>query len=1479
MGMATNAAPMPFKSILDRLAIPKASTPVAKTMLAANTNEKNISRGFMDYGAIRKNIFSSVLDGLSKQFPVENDRYLLELKDVAYNNQKAYTFKEQKRALVRRKSIAWPVHGTWQLTDKTTGKVVEKKRGKVLDVPYYTRRGTFIYRGNEYVVSNQSRLKAGVFTRVKSNGDLESHFNFMPGQGSSFRLTMDPSTAVFKMQVGHAQIPLYPILKGIGIKDADLQKAWGSKIYEANNKEDNKAVKIALTKLGFFRAKEGTGDATDEDLAELLSTFKLNPQVTKVTLGKPYENVTPDTMLDATKRILSIAHKDGEPDDRDHMGFQRLLSVEDFFKERLERDSGRMSKRMLWKATLRGNLNVATPGVLSQQLSSVFAGSGLGHPPEEINLVELLDQQMRVVRLGEGGIKSSQAVPDESRHVHGSQFAFIDPVRSPESDRVGVDTRLAYGTVKGKNGKLYSKMNNVRTGKPEYVSPEEAMHLTISFPGEMKKGKSFVKAMQGSKVKIVKRSKVDYELPNASNMFSATTNLVPMQSGVSGLRLLMAGKFLNQAMALKKPEAPWVQSLTPDGEDESFEDKYGRQVGSVISDGPGKVYSVGKDEIKVRTRSGIKSYDLYNNFLFNQKSYVHSTPIVKAGDSIAPGQVLAKSNYTNDNGTLSLGTNLRVGFMPYRGYNYEDAIVISSTAADKLRSEHMYKHTIVKEDNADVDKMKYMSLFPTKYDKRQMDQIGENGMAAPGSIVEEGDPLVLAVEQRTGKGKLHKSYKRAFLDRSITWEHQQPGIVTDAVDEAGQHMSIVKAYVPVKAGDKLANRYGNKGVVAKIVDDDKMPRSADGRALHILLNPQGIITRSNPSQVIESALGKVAEARGKAYKLPGFQNEAWIDFAINELKKHGVSDTEDLLDPDTNRQIKKVFTGNMFIMRMHHTAESKGSGRATDMYTNEMIPARGGSTGSKRIGLMEMNALISHNAINVLKDAKYIRGQRNDDFWAAFRLGHTPPAPPTPFIYKKFLAFMKGAGINVKRAGNKLHIMAMTNKDVDTMAKGEITNAETLNYKTMDPMEGGLFDKQATGGVGGEKWSHIKLAEPMPNPVMEDVVRTMLGMTQKDMVSVLSGRKSLNGETGGEAIRTALKRINVTELIDSTKADMSASAASKRNNAIKKLKFLIMFRDTGIKPEELMWDKVPVVPPTFRPISMYRGMRFVSDANLLYQDVLTGNKNLTKLKDIVSDEFLENERIMLYKSIKAVTGLGDPVSLKLQTKKIKGLLRHVIGDNPKFGIIQHKLLGAAVDVVGRAAITPNPSLDMDHVGIPEEKAWTIYRPFIIRRLVRAGTPAVQALRLVTQRAEIAKHAMMKEMESRPVIINRAPTLHKFGLMAAYPTLVKGNTLQISPIVTPGFGADFDGDAMNYHVPVTEKARKEAIEKMLPSRNLYSMNDFDVHYVPKQEYLLGLWQASTMKGKRSKQKYLNKEDVIKAYKRGDLTADQVVEVMK
>lgn len=672
-------------------------------------------------------------------------------------------------------------------------------------------------------------------------------------------------------------------------------------------------------------------------------------------------------------------------------------------------------------------------------------------------------------------------------------------------------------------------------------------------------------------------------------------------------------------------------------------------------------------------------------------------------------------------------------------------------------------------------------------------------------------------------------------------------------------------------------------MISGIIPDEEMPQDSDGSPFEILLNPLGIISRTNPAQMVEAALGKIAAKTGKSYSVKDFEDlDDLTEYAIAELKKHNMKDLGDVTDPETGRKISEVFSGNRFFMKLHHTAEGKGQGRGVGQYTMDGTPAKGGETGSKVIALMDTNALLSHGATGVIRDAAAIRGQKNEEFWLPFMRGVTPPKPKIPMVYEKFINQLRGSGINVVEDGQQTHIMALTDKDVDKLSGGRyVTSGDTLQFeKGMKPISGGLFDPALTGGNAGDRWSAIKLEEPMPNPVMEEPIRRMLGLTQQKLEDVLAGTDSISTGTGPSAIKRALDRINIDREMEYAREQIKSGRATNRDAAVRKLGYLKSAKELKIHPGDWMLTKAPVLPPKFRPISVMSGnnMPLVPDANYLYKELIEANDNLREMSQEVDDTGAE--RLAVYNSLKAVVGLGDPIHPKLQEKRVKGLLKHVFGSSPKVGMMQRRLLSSTVDLVGRAVITPNPDLDMDHVGLPEVRAWDIYKNFIVRRLKRRGMSMVDAARQVEERSSLARDELVSEMSERPVIINRAPVLHRFGIMAFYPKLVKGDTLQISPLVVGGFGADFDGDAMQYHVPVDEDAKNEAVERMLPSRNLLSPADFkSPMHKPSQEYTGGLYAATSRKSDRRTRTFRNIKDVLAAYRRGDISLDDPVETLE
>lgn len=1443
-------------------------------------------REFGDAAKSRQLIFDNVLEAARTMKPATNKLHTLELADVDYADPDDYSIADQKRAILEGKTLGRRLRGTWRLKDNATGNVLDEIKSTVARVPYLTDRGTFIHNGNEYTLGNQMRLRPGVFTRIKDNGEIEAHANIMPGKGPSHRYFLDPAKGQFYMRLGQAKLPLMPLLRIMGAKDEELREAWGPELVASNMLKDDP---IVLRKL-YDKLAKGRADTDDEPtqrtkLLAAMDEMELDPEITQRTLGQPFAKLDKAALLRLTQKLLKVSRGEEEADDRDHLANQVVMGPEDLFSERFTKDSGRIRHNLLWKSGLSRTLKHVQPGALTSQLEAALLGSGLGQSLEEINPADIFDKLTRITRLGEGGIPSLEAVPDEARSVQPSHLGFMDPIRTPESLRAGVDIFLANQTRKGRDGRIYSPFVDIKTGATQWKSPQDVTDMAVAFPGELDRPGKRVVAMHGGKIKYMPRDQIQLTLPHFENAFSPLANLIPLKSAVKGQRVAMGSRMLTQALPLVDAEAPLVQGLAP-GKNESFEELHGRQMGAIRADKPGWVTAMDSDSMTISHPDGTTSTkQLYNHFPYNRKTYVHNTAAVNIGDQVQPGQLLAYSNYTDKSGTAALGKNLYAGYLPFRGANYEDAFVISEAAAKKLSSEHMYQHGIELTDKHKTGKRTYLGLFPSKFDRNTIANLDDDGVIKPGTVVNFGDPLILSAKEReSAQNKVHRKGQAGFEDATELWKHHAPGLVTDVVKTKNGHTVLVKSIAQMQVGDKLSGRYGDKGVIADIIPDDQMPKDSQGQAFDILLNPLGLISRVNVGQVAEAALGKIAKQTGAPQKILDFDKISDVMAHVqDQLKMHGLSDTDTVTDPETGRAIPAVLTGHRFFMKLHHTSESKAQGRGTGGYTMAGEPAKGGETGSKRMSLMDQNALLSHGALEVMRDAGAIRGQRNEDYWLAFMKGVTPPKPQVPLIYNKFVNELKAAGINVVPEGNKLHVMAMTDSDIDELAGDRnINSGDTVRLeKGMEPVKGGLFDPSLTGGHDGNRWAAVKLHEPMPNPVMEEPIRRMLNLTEKKFLDILAGREKLpDGSSGPSGIRQALSKMNITKEIATARAEIHGGRKTARDHAIRKLGYLKSAQALGIHPKDWFVNRVPVLPPRFRPISAMSdtGLPLVSDPNYLYKELIDANKNLRELSTQIDD--VGDERLAVYDTFKAVTGLGDPTHPKLVEKNVRGLLRHIFGSSPKLGTVQRRLISSTVDLVGRATITPDPNLDMDEVGLPEEKAWDLYKHFIIRHLARRGMPLVEAARHVKDQTELAREAMQAEMLERPVLLNRAPVLHRFGIMAFFPKLTKGATLRVSPLVTKGFGADFDGDAMQFHVPVDDRARKEAIDRMLPSRNLLSPSDMKspVH-APTQEYVGGLYAATAGKSERRPRVFRNPQDVWNAWQRGDIDVRDKVVIME
>ena len=1443
-------------------------------------------RAFDDVDATRAAVYDHVFNAANTLPELSNGRHTLSVTGVHWADKDKFSKADRKRAVLAGTTLGRRLRGTFVLKD-AEGKEVDKKTVTLMKVPHLTDGGTFVHNGSEYAIKNQQRLRAGVFTRQKANGEIETHANVLDG-GFAHRYFLDPAKGVFYVRTGQGQIPLRPLLHALGATDEETEQHWGRDIHLANVAKPSGG---AMEKLIERFAKPQDGEDPKAALRRAFEGMTVDPVVTKRTLGHPHERLNKDAILAVTKKLLAVSRGESDHDDRDHLAYQHVVGPEDILSERVAKDRAGERRGLLFKASGRGNLGWLGAGVLQKQLDSALLESGLGQNLEEVNNSEMLDKMTGITRMGEGGIPSMDAVPDEARSVQPSHAMFIDPIRTPESSRAGIDLYMASNSRKGRDGTIYGRFTDAKSGQGVWKSPQDIADSVIAFPDSLARQGKRVIGMKNGRLTWVPRDEVSLVMPHMEHAFSPLANLIPIKSAMKGQRLAMGSRMTSQALSLTDPEAPLVQSAVPGTNGtKSFEEHYGRHMGAEHAKQGGYVRAVAPDGIHVRYDDGSEDVvELHNNLPYNRKSVLHQTPVVQPGQRFENGSLLARSNYTNAKGTTALGVNARVAYAPWNGANYEDAIAISESMAKRFSSVHMYQHQMELNDRTRTGRKAYVSLFPHKYDKAALDKLDDHGIVQIGQTVSHGDPLILGAEEREhSANKVHKPGQKGFNDITVTWEHHDPGVVTDIVPygDKGSPLVVVKSIHPMKLADKMSGRYGDKGVISKIIPDHLMPHDEQGRPYEVLANPMGVISRGNPSQYVEAALGKIAAERreGQPFRVEDYDPNVTdrVAWANDLLQQHGLSSTETIIDPETGRRIKGVKTGNRFFMKLSHTSESKGGGRSGGGYDATGAPSRGGPGGSKRVSLLDANAILSAGATGVLRDAGVVRGQKNEQYWAQFMAGHTPTPPGTPMVYKKFLSELKASGIHIHHDGPRMRLMAMTDKDVDHLAGDRnIEHGETVNFDdAMKPVRGGLFDEALTGGHHGNKWSAIKLHEPVPNPVMEEPIRRVLGLTKPKFEAVMSGEEKLNEQTGPSAIVSALKGIDLDGEINLARHEVEHGTQTKRDAAVRRLDYLKSAKRMDMHPGDWTLSRAPVLPTQFRPVSVIgnKNVPLVSDPNYLYRDLLETTGNLKKMEGTVGSDNVGPERAAVYHALKAVTGLGDPLTKENQDRNVRGILKSLLGSSPKFGAVQRQLISSAVDNVGRAVILPNPDFDMDTVGIPEDRAFDVYQRYIVRRLKRSGLSTIESMRHARDRTDLARKTLVEEMESRPVIVNRAPVLHRFGIMALRPKLVQGSAMQLSPLVYKGYGADNDGDAMQYHVPADDDARTEALDRMLPSRQLLSPADFKtpVHQAG-QEYLAGLYHASTQKDGRQRT-FSDIASAIRAWKNGEIDVHDNVKII-
>jgi biotin carboxyl carrier protein len=986
----------------------------------------------------------------------------------------------------------------------------------------------------------------------------------------------------------------------------------------------------------------------------------------------------------------------------------------------------------------------------------------------------------------------------------------------------------------------------------------------------------------GKLKKVPKTFKAKYSIKDPSEFFSPVTNLIPGLSSVSGARVLIGDKSSLQAMTLTNRQAPLVQAAPKDEKVNSFVKQFGKLT-TVNASTSGTVTKIDEDKIVIKDASGKEhTHDKHSNYIIGRESFIHHDPTVKVGDKVKSGDLLAASNYSDKEGQLALGMNLKTAIMPFRSLNFEDALAISESAAQKLEGEQLIPVRMELGKGLSTDKDKYVSLFPNKFYNDQLSSIDSRGVVKKGTVLHHGDPVILAFQPKTLKsldiqlGKLSSAIKNAFSDVSMIWEYEYPGEVADASFSGGLVAVTVKTKRPMSHGDKLNMPFGAKGVV-HIVPDTQMPQGEDGKPVDVLLNTMSITSRVAPGLVNTMALGKVAEKTGKPVMSPGFTEKSSVQQAIDLLSSHGIKDTEKLYDPLSGKHID-VMTGPIYFNRLHHIAEDKVSTRsAATTYDINMQPSKAGShEKAKRLGNLATTVALSNDAKAVLRDIATVRATKNDEFWTALKLGHNPPPPKVPFIFNKFISHLQGAGVNVQQDGSKFHILPQTDKDVVALSSGEIK--EPLSYKlkkdALVAEDEGLFDPTLVG-LRGDNYNHIALNHKIPNPMAEEHIRKLLNMTKVAYEEAIA-----SGE-----LEKKLKNIDLDKKLEELKSFISSKRKSGRDEAVKAYSFLTMLKQNDLKPEDMLLSKIPVIPAQYRPVMLQGDQVLTADINELYKDLMLVNNSYGEAKDLeyVDPEHLHTAKKHIYDGVKAIYGLGDPVKQKSVEKGYKGLLASALGlqgGSAKESMFQAKVVNKPIDLVGRAVLLPDSKLDMNQASIPQQIAWSIYAPFIIRRLVRQGIPATKAKEYLENKHPLALSALHEEMQDRPGIVTRDPQLSKYNFQGMYLKMnpdPKDFSLKLNPLVFKGYGGDSDGDQLNIQLPASDDAKEEVKEKLLPEKNLIYHRTFSPIYTPSNEAATGLFAASFEDKKNPPHKYASAQEVVRDFLAGKLDIGDRVDI--
>ena len=1031
--------------------------------------------GILDF---QKESYNRFLEGDLKSlfdefFPIVDSKERFSIKFVSHKLEDPRLTPAEARE--RFSSYTVPLRATLQLENTVTSKTKEEE---ILlgDIPVMTPQQSFVINGVDRTIVSQLVRAQGVrfFKEMRGKSGFTFGAQVVPQKGKGVWVVFESNVSgnvYVRVDQGTRKMPVTTFIRAFGPETAEEVL----KLFE----DDPRALDVVKKTFAidsadtmdavwttFYRTLR-SGNVASPDRAKQIIQSRFTPEwydmgeLGRVNFnrrfGLPVDDVTKKqrvlTLDDIVLIVKEIARlntmPEAEGDDIDHLGSRRVRSVGELVYEHARTGFMRIRKNARDKMlTIDPKLfdsptNVLNLRTFQSTIHGFFNTNELSQPLKQQNVLDELEHLRTVSALGSGGVAREHASVSV-RDIHPTHYGRICPLHSPEGANIGLVLHLALYARINEYGLLECPYFRVDDGKITdeavyFTANEESGHRISGADVETDEDnvitqESVLVRYQGQYERVSAKD-IDYIDVATGQILSVASALVPFAHNTLPIRAATGTRMQRQAIPCLRPEPPYVAT--------GYEEEFARASGRLLlAEDSGEVIEVDSKHIVLKTGKGMKRHDL-EVFSLAGSAYSfanHQRPIVSPGDKVKKGDVLADTASTSDGG-LAIGKNLRVAFLPYDGGTFEDAIIVS----ERLVRDDVLTSTQVKEHVAELRETKLgldiMTSDIPNVSERRLRNLDADGIIRIGSEVVPGDILV---GKLTPRGETQVSAEERLLqsifgdkakDMRDTSKTLPPGekgkIVSVQIrDRETEHISdtsilkqiriIVADLRRICVGDKLANRYGNKGVISRVAPIEDMPFTKDGEPVDIVLSALGVPSRKNLGQILEMHAGLAAHALNYQAVIPPMTSVTEGELR-DELVKAGYPETGqlDLYDGKTGEKFDgDVSVGWIYTMKLEHMVQDKVHARSTGRYSliTQQPPGGRARFGGGRLGEMEVWALLGHGAAYTLREMLTIKSDdvqgRNAAYNAIIR-NEPVTQTGTPAAFNVLLYYLRGLGLDV----------------------------------------------------------------------------------------------------------------------------------------------------------------------------------------------------------------------------------------------------------------------------------------------------------------------------------------------------------------------------------------------------------------------------------------------------------------------------------